>query len=109
MALAQQTPPPAQRLTNAAAAPLHLIPPPGVTVPEADQRQLRSGLDRLAKRMEALKMHPHIADVEIFHNAVRYALEGNEFPGGGFVETMDFTGQARAGVKLNWFEDRPPT
>ncbi len=30
-------------------------------------------------------------------------------PGGGFVETMDFTGQARGGVKLNWFEDRPPT
>ncbi len=59
--------------------PLHLIPPPGVAVPEADQRQLKAGLDRLQKRIEALKNNPHIADVQIFHKAVRYALEGNEF------------------------------
>ncbi|MES1260400.1 MAG: prolyl oligopeptidase family serine peptidase, partial [Acidobacteriota bacterium] len=44
-----------------------------------DQRQLRGGLDRLEKRLEALKGNPHIADVAIFHKAVRYALDGNEF------------------------------
>jgi pimeloyl-ACP methyl ester carboxylesterase len=59
--------------------PLHLIPPPGVPVPDADQRQLKSGLTRLATRIEALKSNPHIADVRIFEKAVRYALEGNEF------------------------------
>ena len=59
--------------------PLHLIPPPGVPVPEADQRQLRAGLTRLAARIEAARANPHIADVEIFYKAVLYALEGNEF------------------------------
>jgi hypothetical protein len=64
---------------SAQTSPLHLIPPPGVVVPEADQRQLNSGLDRLGKRIEALRSNPHVADVQIFHKAVRYALEGNEF------------------------------
>ncbi|MCU1330227.1 MAG: hypothetical protein JWN34_5597, partial [Bryobacterales bacterium] len=57
----------------------YLIPPPGVTVAEADQRQLRTGLDRLGKRLEVLKANPRLADVQIFHKAVRYALDGNEF------------------------------
>jgi len=56
----------------------HLIPPPGVAVADADARQLRSGLARLATRIEAYKTNPHIADVKIFHKAVQYALEGNE-------------------------------
>jgi len=64
---------------SALAQPLHLIPPAGVAVPDTDQRQLRAGLARLATRMEAYKTNPHIADVQIFHKAVRYALEGNEF------------------------------
>jgi dienelactone hydrolase len=59
--------------------PPHLIPPVGVAVPEADQRQLRGGLTRLAARMDAMKTNPHIADVRIFHKAVQYALDGNEF------------------------------
>jgi pimeloyl-ACP methyl ester carboxylesterase len=58
---------------------IHTIPPAGVAVPEADQRQLKAGLARLAARIEALKGNPHIADVRIFHKAVAYALEGNEF------------------------------
>jgi pimeloyl-ACP methyl ester carboxylesterase len=57
----------------------HLIPPTGVPVPDADQRQLRAALARLATRMDAYKTNPHIADVRIFHKAVQYALEGNEF------------------------------
>ncbi len=57
----------------------HLIPPPGVAVPEGDQRQLRAGLSRLASRIENNKSNPHIADVKIFYKAVQYALEGNEF------------------------------
>jgi len=58
---------------------LHLIPPPGVTVAEADQRALRTGLTRLDARIEALKGNPHLPDVQIFEKAVRYALDGNEF------------------------------
>lgn len=57
----------------------YLIPPPGVTVAEADQRQLKAGLDRLAKRLAPLQNNPHVADVQIFHKAVRYALDGGEF------------------------------
>lgn len=57
----------------------HLIPPAGVVLSEADQRQLRTGLSRLTARIEAYKTNPHIADVEIFSKAVHYALDGNEF------------------------------
>ncbi len=46
---------------------------------EADQRQLRGGLTRLASRMDAMKTNPHIADVKIFYKAVQHALDGNEF------------------------------
>jgi hypothetical protein len=58
---------------------IHLIPPPGVAVPDADQKQIRAALTRLAARIEATKANPHIADVEIFYKAVKYALDGNEF------------------------------
>jgi poly(3-hydroxybutyrate) depolymerase len=58
---------------------IHLIPPPGVAVPDADRRQIQAGLTRLASRIDALGANPGIADVRIFEKAVRYALEGNEF------------------------------
>ena len=58
---------------------LHLIPPPGVTVADADRRQLQAGIDRLGRRIEALKGNPHVTDVQIFQKAVEYALNGNEF------------------------------
>lgn len=54
----------------------YLIPPPGVVVAEADQRQLKAGLDRLAKRLLPLAGRPHLEDAQIFHKAVRYAVEG---------------------------------
>ena len=66
-------------LAQRPAQPLHLIPPAGVPVPEADQRALRTGIDRLGKRLEALNSNPLYPDAAIFHKAVRYALEGNEF------------------------------
>jgi len=55
------------------------LPAPGIPVPEADKRQLRAGLDRLGAKLDALKGNPHLADVLIFHKAVRFALDGNEF------------------------------
>ena len=55
------------------------LPQPGIQVPEADQKQLKAGLDRLGARIESLKGNPNLADVLVFHKAVRYALEGNEF------------------------------
>ncbi|MGA3095028.1 MAG: prolyl oligopeptidase family serine peptidase [Bryobacteraceae bacterium] len=73
LAFAQQ-PPAAQRPQQ-----LHLIPPPGIAVPDADQRQIRAQLGRLSTRLQALKGNPHLADALIFDKAVRYALDGNEF------------------------------
>jgi pimeloyl-ACP methyl ester carboxylesterase len=58
---------------------LHLIPPSGITVAEADQRSLRAALTRLSDRISALKGNPHLPDIQIFEKAVRYALDGNEF------------------------------
>lgn len=63
------------------------VPPPGVEVPEKDAAELRKGLDALAKELAslpgALKKQPAllelIPDVEIFHKAVRYALDYQEF------------------------------
>src|SRR5689334_5934147 len=61
------------------------VPPPGVKVPDADKAELASGLDALGKEIEAirteLKDKPALAllpDVEIYHKAVRYALQYDE-------------------------------
>ncbi len=66
------------------------VPPPGVAVPEADRAELAAGIAALGKEIdslrESLKKHPGSAallallpDVQIFHNAARYALAYNEF------------------------------
>ncbi len=61
------------------------IPPPGVAVPDADKAELTAGLETLGKEIDAiraeLKGKPALAllpDVEIYHKAVRYALQYNE-------------------------------
>src|SRR5438309_658135 len=69
----------ASALTLYAQANNKPLPQPGIPVPEADRRQLRAGLVRLGTRIEALKGNPHLADVLIFHKAVQFALDGNEF------------------------------
>jgi Prolyl oligopeptidase family len=63
------------------------IPPPGINVPEKDAEELRAGLADLRKQLDALpgalKSKPALLeltpDIEIFHKAVRYALDYNEF------------------------------
>jgi hypothetical protein len=57
------------------------IPPPGVAVPEADRAELEAGLKELGAGIAALpsSLSPDLrADVEIYHKAVRYALQYNE-------------------------------
>src|SRR5579884_2292530 len=41
------------------------LPPSGIPISQQDQRILRAGLDRLGKRIEALKGNPHLPDVEV--------------------------------------------
>src|SRR5438270_678852 len=63
------------------------IPPPGVAVPEADKVELSAGIAALGKEImdlrTALKDRPALLellpDVQIYHNAARYALTYNEF------------------------------
>ncbi|MDR3403896.1 MAG: prolyl oligopeptidase family serine peptidase [Chthoniobacter sp.] len=62
-------------------------PPPGIEVPATDAAELKAGLDTLGKDIEALRNRrttrdPNpvpLADVEVFHKAVRYAVQYNEF------------------------------
>ncbi|HSI14222.1 MAG TPA: prolyl oligopeptidase family serine peptidase [Chthoniobacter sp.] len=77
-------------------------PPPGIEVPAADAAELKTGLDALGKDVEALQKrdvtrYPStavVADVEIFHKAVRYAAQYNEFFKAGEI------GAAKAQLKL---------
>lgn len=55
------------------------VPPPGIAVPQADRAELEAGLAHLQKSLDELRGNPLAPDVQIFHNAVRYALEFNEF------------------------------
>ena len=63
------------------------IPPPGIEIPEPDRASLHAGLELFGQTIEdlrgALKGKPELLDllpdVQIFHNAVRYALTYNEF------------------------------
>lgn len=63
------------------------VPPPGISVADADRVELEGGVFRLGKEIdelrEELKNKPELLellpDVQIFHNAVRYALQYNEF------------------------------
>src|SRR4051812_12118596 len=63
------------------------VPPRGIAVSDADREALRSGADALGEEIEALrgalKGKPDLLgllpDVQIYHNAVRYALVHDEF------------------------------
>jgi len=63
------------------------IPPPGVEIAEADKSELHAGVAQLGKDIDGLKtalagkaaLLELLPDVQIYHNAVRYALQHNEF------------------------------
>jgi dienelactone hydrolase len=65
------------------------VPPPGVAIPEAARQELQAGVEDLGKEIEKLRTElakkpallELLPDVQIFHNAVRYALTYNEFYG----------------------------
>ncbi len=63
------------------------VPPPGIKVPDADRQVLTEGTERLGIEInelrKSLKGKPALLDllpdVQIYHNAVHYALANNEF------------------------------
>ncbi len=55
------------------------VPPPGVPVSPSDRADLEAGLADLGRRIDKLRGVALLPDVQIYHKAVRYALEFNEF------------------------------
>jgi predicted peptidase len=55
------------------------VPPAGIAVPAADRTELEAGLARLREATAKLKANPLLPDVLIYQEAVRYALQYNEF------------------------------
>jgi pimeloyl-ACP methyl ester carboxylesterase len=82
--------------------PKKLNPPPGIPIPEAVRAELTTGANALGREIAALqgslRTKPQLLellpDVQIFHNAVRYALED-----GIFYRTNEFA-TARQLLKL---------
>src|SRR5690349_8685089 len=60
-------------------APVRPVPPPGVPLSDQDRAQIDAGLKRLSAAIAELKGVALLPDVQIFHEAVRYALTYNEF------------------------------
>jgi hypothetical protein len=62
---------------------IELVPPKGIAIPDADRRSLEDGLTALAQEIRKLRADPaaviHLPDVEIFYQAVRVALDHDEF------------------------------
>ncbi|HWB97823.1 MAG TPA: prolyl oligopeptidase family serine peptidase, partial [Bryobacteraceae bacterium] len=61
------------------AAEVKPVPPPGVPVSDKDRSELEAGLAKLRASIESLRGSTLLPDVQIFHEAVRYALQYNEF------------------------------
>jgi dienelactone hydrolase len=59
--------------------PAKPVPPPGVDVPASDRAELEAGLERLRAATAKLRGNPLLPDVLIYQEAVRYALQYNEF------------------------------
>jgi len=55
------------------------VPAIGIEVPAADRAELEAGLAHLRASIDKLKTGPLLPDVLIYHEAVRYALQYNEF------------------------------
>lgn len=67
-------------ISNAQTAPaIRPIPPPGIELSPTDRAELTSRLQALQNATAKLAGHPLLPDVLIYQEAVRYALENNEF------------------------------
>lgn len=66
-------------LALAAFAAERPVPPPGVPVSARDRTDLEAGLAQLRKSLDGLRGVSLLPDVQIYYDAVRYALGNNEF------------------------------
>ncbi|HEV3259414.1 MAG TPA: prolyl oligopeptidase family serine peptidase [Gemmataceae bacterium] len=93
------------------------IPPPGIALSAADEAALKTGVEALGKEIESLPTHLHgkpalldlLPDVQVYHNAVRYAVTYHEFFAPGEIavarsllkQGLERASQLRAG-KAPW-------
>jgi len=71
----------------ALAQAIRRIPPAGIDIPQSDRSELEEGVADLGKQIDSLRSElaakpallELLPDVQIYHNAVRYALKYNEF------------------------------
>lgn len=56
-----------------------LLPPEGIELPAADRAELEAQLAAIEARLEMVRSHPLVADVEVLAKAVALALQHNEF------------------------------
>src|SRR5215469_5659930 len=61
------------------ARPVKQIPPPGIEISAQDRVALQAGLDHLQSEIAKLHGNPLLPDVMIYSEAVRFALDYNEF------------------------------
>ena len=81
------------------------LPPPGIPLPPADRAALEAGLRDLRAAIDRLTNNPLLPDVLIFHEAVRYALQYNEFFKPAEIATAQDLLQLGAGARRrNWRE-----
>jgi hypothetical protein len=59
--------------------PMRPVPPAGIEIPTQDRTELESGLRSLRASIDKLRGNSRLPDVMIYHEAVRYALQYNEF------------------------------
>jgi len=64
---------------QAPARPVKQIPPPGIEISAQDRVALQAGLDHLQSEIAKLHGNPLLPDVMIYREAVRFALDYNEF------------------------------
>jgi dienelactone hydrolase len=55
------------------------VPQPGIAISPTDRAELQAGLDHLRGSIQKLQNNPLLPDVLIYSEAVRYALQYNEF------------------------------
>ena len=63
------------------------VPPPGITIPQADRTELEEGVSEFGKAIESLRAELSrkpalldlLSDVQVYHKAVDWALRYNEF------------------------------
>lgn len=93
------------------------VPPAGIRIADSDRTELQAGADKLGQEVEQLRQQLKskpallqlLPDVQIYHNAVRYALSYDEFYAPGEVavarkllqQGIDRAQQLRAG-KTPW-------